>query len=548
MKLRSELIKEGLERTPHRALLKAAGILDDDLPKPFVGIANSWNEIVPGHLHLRELASFVKKGIASAGGIPLEFGTIGICDGIAMGHVGMKYVLPSREIIASSIELMAEAHRLDGIVMLGSCDKIVPGMLIAALRLNIPSIFVTGGPMESEVYKGEKLTLVSTFEGIGKVKAGELSEDDLRRIEELSSPTCGSCQGLYTANTMACLTEVLGFSLPGTATLSAVSSAKRRIATLAGKRIVELIRKNVVPRGIATKESFENAIILDLLMGGSTNTALHLPAIAHEAGIKITIRDFERFGKKIPTICLLNPSGKYTMRDLDEAGGVPAILKRAKSLFHDEDTVSGKTIHEIADEAEIMNEEVIRPLDHPFHPSGGISVLFGNLAPKGCIVKSAAVDKGMLKFRGKAKVFDSEEEALSAILDGKIENGDCVVIRYVGLKGGPGMPEMLAPTASIAGMNLRVVLITDGRFSGGTRGPCIGHISPEAIDGGLIALLKDGDTISIDIPAGKLNVELSPDEIEGRRKKWKPPRRKIRGYLSLYAKLVSSADLGGIVG
>jgi dihydroxy-acid dehydratase len=549
MKLRSDIIKKGLERTPHRALLKSDGVTDEEMNRPFIGIANSWNEIIPGHLNLRELANFVKAGIQSAGGVPFEFGTIGICDGIAMGHVGMNYVLPSREIIASSVELMAEAHRFDGMVFLASCDKIVPGMLMGALRLNIPSIFITGGPMESAYYKGNKMSIGSAFEGVGRVKGGTLSEDELKKIEDVAAPTCGSCQGLYTANTMACITEALGLSLPGCAAMLATSSAKRRLSKLSGTKVVELVKKGIKPRDVVTKNSFENAIMVDMLIGGSTNTVLHLPAISHEAGIELTLVDFDRFSRKTPNICSIIPSGKYTMADMDAAGGIPAVLKQAKKFLHDEKTVSGKTIHEIADEAKVIDDEVIRPLNKPVHGTGGISVLYGNLAQKGCVVKSAAVAEKMLRFRGKAKVFNSEDGAIKAILEKKIKSGDVVVIRYVGLRGAPGMPEMLMPTAAITGMGLgeSVALITDGRFSGATRGACIGHVSPEAMDGGMIALVRDGDVISMDMPGGIINVEIGKAEMEKRRKKWKPPKKELHGYLATYARLVSSADKGGVV-
>ncbi len=545
----SDIIKKGLIRAPHRALLKSSGLTDEELDLPFIGIANAWNEIVPGHFHLRELAENVKAGIRLAGGVPFEFGTIGICDGIAMGHSGMKYSLPSREVIADSIELMVQAHCFDGLVCICSCDKIVPGMLMAALRLDLPAIFVTGGPMLPGKFKGKELTLLSVFEGVGRVLSGEISEAELKLIEERACPTCGSCQGLYTANTMQILTEVLGLSLPYCATASAVSTRKREIARESGKRIVELVKENITPSKIVTKESFENAITVDMLIGGSTNTILHLPAIANEINIDIQLDLFDSISRRTPNICRLNPAGAYTMKDLDEAGGVPAILKRAKELLNDERTVSGKRIHEIADQAEIYDEEIIRPLNNPYSATGGISILYGNLAEKGAVVKTAAVDQKMLKFEGRARVFDSEEAAVEAIVNGRIEKGSVIVIRYVGLKGAPGMPEMLTPTSAIAGMGLSdsVALITDGRFSGGTRGPCIGHISPEAIDGGLIALVEDGDIISIDIPQRKIELKLSSAEIAARRKRWKPPMRALKGYLERYAKAVSSASEGGIL-
>jgi dihydroxy-acid dehydratase len=538
--MRSDTIKKGLERLPNRALLKANGITDGEMDRPFIGIANAWNDIIPGHTHLRDLATSVRAGINSAGGVPFEFGCIGICDGIAMGHVGMKYSLPSREVIADSIELMAEAHRFDGIVLLCSCDKIIPGMLMAGMRLNIPCIMVTGGPMLSEYYKHERLTISSAFEAVGK----GLSEEEMKKIEDLSAPTCGSCQGLYTANTMSCLTEVLGLSLCGCATSHAVFAEKKRIAKLSGERVVELVKNDIKPSDIVTRGSFENAITVDMMMGGSTNTVLHIPAISMEAGIDLKLEDFHGISEKTPQICAIDPSGPHTMKDLDDAGGVPGIMKQARSILHDEKTVSGRTIHEIADGAEV-DESIIRPLNDPIHPTGGIAVLYGNLAKNGAVVKKSAVSS--LKYKGIVKVFDSEEDAVDAILKKRIEDGDVVVIRYVGLKGGPGMPEMLAPTATISGMGLDVALITDGRFSGATRGLCIGHVSPEAIEGGMIGMIKDGDTVFIDINRKKMDVNLSEEEIDRRRKEWKPPQRKIKGYLSRYARSVSSADKGGVM-
>jgi dihydroxy-acid dehydratase len=547
--MRSDIIKKGLIRAPHRALLRSRGLTDEDFDLPFIGIANAWNEAVPGHFHLREIAENVKVGIHLAGGVSFEFGTIGICDGIAMGHSGMKYSLPSREVIADSIELMMQAHCFDGLVCISSCDKIVPGMLMAALRLDLPAIFVTGGPMLPGKFKEEELTLLSVFEGVGRVLSGEMSEAELKLIEERACPSCGSCQGLYTANTMQILTEVLGLSLPYCATTLAISARKREIARESGRRIVELVKENITPSRIVNRKSFENAITVDMLIGGSTNTILHLPAIANEMNIDLSLDLFDSISRRTPNICKLNPAGPHTIKDLDEAGGVPAILKRARELLSNEKTVSGKKIYEIADEAEIYDEEIIRPLNKPYSATGGISILYGNLAEKGAVVKTAAVDQKMLKFQGRASVFDSEEAAIKAIMNGKIQKGSVIVIRYVGLKGAPGMPEMLTPTSAIAGMGLSdsVALITDGRFSGGTRGPCVGHISPEAMDGGLIALVEDGDIISIDIPQRKIELKLSLAEIAERRKKWKPPVRALKGYLARYVRVVSSASEGGIL-
>ncbi len=548
MELRSREITRGVARAPQRALLNALGVGEEDLERPFVGIANAWNEIVPGHLHLRDLAEFVKKGIHLAGGIAFEFGTIGICDGIAMGHSGMRYALPSRENIADSVELMAQAHQFDGLVMVGSCDKIVPGMLMAALRVNVPTMVVTGGPMRAGYYEGTDVTLVSTFEGVGCVQAGTMTEAHLEELVSRACPGCGSCQGLYTANTMACMTEMLGLSLPYCGTTPAVDARRRRIAEATGKRIVDLIVNGVTPRDIVTEASFRNAIILDMLIGGSTNTALHLPAIAHEAGIALPLTLFDELSAQTPHITSLNPSGPYTMSDLDAAGGVPGLMKRARTLLRNEMTCSGKSVYEIADEAHIRDDAIIRPLDDPVHATGGITVLFGNLAPDGAIVKSAGVRDDMLRYTGKARVFNSEDEAMRAILAGSVSEGQVVVVRYEGPRGGPGMPEMLAPTAAISGMGLSVPLITDGRFSGGTRGAAIGHISPEAAEGGPLGLLHDGDEITIDIPNHRLAVQLTDDVLAARKAKWTPVRKDIiGGYLKRYAAAVSSASNGAIL-
>jgi len=547
MALRSKEITRGLTRAPQRALLKALGLTDEDLERPFVGVANAWNEIVPGHLHLRELTEFVKKGVYSGGGVAFEFGTIGICDGIAMGHSGMRYALPSRENIADSIELMAQAHQFDGLVMVGSCDKIIPGMLMAALRLDLPALLVTGGPMKAGYYQGTELTLVSTFEGVGCVQAGAMTEARLEELVERACPGCGSCQGLYTANTMACMTEILGLSLPYCATTLAVDARKRRIAEDSGRKIVDLILNEVTPRSIVTEASFGNAITVDMLIGGSTNTALHLPAIAHEADIPLPLSLFDEISMRTPHICSMNPNGPYTMSDLDDAGGVPAIMKRAKDLLSNEMTCSGKGIYQIADEAQIYRDDVIRPLDDPAHATGGITVLYGNLAPDGAIVKSAGVSDEMLRYTGKARVFNSEDGAMEAVLAGSIREGQVVVVRYEGPRGGPGMPEMLAPTAAISGMGLKVALITDGRFSGGTRGPAIGHISPEAADGGPLALIEDDDEITIDIVNRRLTAHLTADELAARKVNWAPVKKQVVGYLRRYAAFVSSASRGAIL-
>jgi dihydroxy-acid dehydratase len=547
--MRSDTVKKGIARTPHRALLKAVGVTDDDMGKPFIGVANAWNDIVPGHKHLKELAERVKQGIREAGGVPFEFGVIGICDGIAMGHEGMFYSLPSREIVADSIELMLESHRLDGVVMLGTCDKIVPGMLMAALRINIPCIVVTGGPMEPGRLDGKDLTLISSFEGIGSVRAGKMSEAELKRIEDACCPGCGSCQGLYTANTMACMTEALGLSLSGCAAAHATSAAKSRIALESGRRVVELTRKDIKPLDIVSRDSFINAIRVDQAIGGSTNTVLHLMAIAIEGNIDLKLDDFDRISSETPHICHMGPAGPYTMKDLDEAGGIPAVMGRLAGMLHDTPTVNGISLLSIARAAKVLNPEVIHPLATPVHKTGGITVMYGNLAPEGAVVKSGAVSERMLRFTGKAKVFDSEDECNEAILNRRIEAGDVVVVRYVGPRGGPGMPEMLSPTSAIAGMGLAesVALITDGRFSGGTRGPCIGHVTPEAADGGMIGLLKDGDAISIDIPGKRVDVKLSQAEIDARRKSFVPAKKELRGYLARYARNVTNASLGGLI-
>ncbi len=548
---RSRIIKEGLERVPHRALLYATGIPKSEMNKPFIGVATSFTDIIPGHIGMRDLERFIEKGVHTGGGYPFFFGIPGICDGIAMGHRGMHYSLPSRELIADMVETIAEAHQLDGLVLLTNCDKITPGMLMAAARLNIPSIMVTAGPMLSGHYMGRRLNLTSdTFEAVGKYKKGLIKDDELQALEMCACPGAGSCQGMYTANTMACVTESLGMSLPGCATSPAVLAHKKRIAFESGVKIVELIKKNITPRKIMTDRAFQNAIMVDLALGGSTNTVLHIPAIAHEAGVKLPLETFDELSRKTPHIANMIPGGQHYMEDLDYAGGIPAVLKRLKDMLNQNPTVSGKNILEIAEQACVMDGDVIRPLDKAHHKEGGIAILKGNLAPQGAVVKQTAVSKNMMRFEGTARVFDSEEEGMKAILNGNIKAGDVVVIRYEGPKGGPGMREMLSPTSAIAGMGLSesVALITDGRFSGGTRGPCIGHISPEAMEGGPIAVLKNGDKIKIDIPKRKIEALIPDEEIKKRLSQWKQPKPKIRhGYLARYAKLVSSAASGAIM-
>lgn len=544
--MRSEIVKKGIDRVAHRALLKSLGVLDEDLDKPFIGIANAYSTIVPGHMMLDKITNAVKEGICSAGGVPFEFGIIGICDGIAMGHKGMLFSLPSREIVADSIESMVEAHGFDGLVVVASCDKIVPGMLMAMLRLNIPAIAVTGGPMLSEKVKGEKVSIKDAFEAAGLYKSGKISEAELKLYEDFCAPYCGSCQGLYTANTMQILTETLGLSLPYCSTSPCASSRKLRIAKMSGKRVVELVKHNIRPLDFINESSFENAVTMDMLIGGSTNTVLHLPAIAREAGIKLSVDKFDEISRKTPHIVSLDPASKDTVVDLDESGGVPMIIKKMKKHFSNEMTVSGKKLYEIAENAVLRGRDIIMA-EKPYRQEGGIVILKGNLA-NSAVVKASAIREDMLRFEGTAKVFDSEEDALKAILSNEISEGDIVVIRYMGAKGAPGMPEMLLPTAAIAGMGLqKVALITDGRFSGATRGPCIGHVVPEAIEGGAIGLLRNGDQISIDLPARRLDVKLSDEELRERRDKWKPIKKELRGYLARYSKLVSSAEDGAVL-
>lgn len=549
--MRSDAIKVGFQRAPHRALLKAVGLSDRDIEKPFIGVVNSFTDVIPGHVHLRQVAEAVKAGIRSAGGVPFEFNTIGICDGIAMGHNGMRYSLPSRELIADSVESMVLAHRFDGIVLITSCDKITPGMLMAAARLNIPAIMVTGGPMMSGTYKGKKVGTDSMFEAIGKVAAGTMSEEELKDLEDVACPSCGSCNGLFTANTMACVTEAVGMSLPCSATPLAVSAQRMRIAEATGERIVGLVQEDLKPSDIMTSNAFENAIMVDMALGGSTNTVLHVTAIANEAGVELPLSIFDHLSKRVPHITNMIPSGPYDMQNLDEAGGIPAVMKTLKDSLHmDAMTVTGKTVKENIAFAHVKNHEVIRLLSDPVHKEGGIAVLYGNLAKDGAIVKAAGISANMMTHSGPAKVFDSEEEAMDAILHKNVKEGDVVVIRYEGPKGGPGMREMLSPTASIAGMGLSesVALITDGRFSGATRGPCIGHVSPEAADGGTVGLLKDGDMIEIDVPNRKLSVKLSDEELAKRAKDWTPKEPKVKtGYLARYSQMVEPSHMGSVL-
>ncbi len=549
--MRSDITKKGLERVPHRALLHATGLSRSDLQRPFIGVATSFTDLIPGHVGMRDLERFIERGVCYGGGVPFLFGVPGICDGIAMGHLGMCYPLALREQVADIIETVCNAHQLDGIICLTNCDKITPGMLMGVARLNIPAIIVTAGPMLSGRFNQRKLAFVhDTYEGMGRAKKGDISQKELTCLELEACPGQGSCQGLYTANTMACLTETMGMSIPGCGTGLAGSAKKRRIAQASGERIVELVKKNIKPREIITKQSLENAIVVDMALGGSSNTVLHLMAIAHEAGVDLDLKTFDRISKSVAHIASIEPAGPHFMEDVEYAGGIPAVLKRLKSKLHNTLNVSGEKTFEIADSATIFDPEVIRPFDQAYHKQGGIAVLFGNLAPGGAVVKQSGVNAKIMKFEGKAKVFNREESAMQAIMGNKIKKGDCVVIRYEGPAGGPGMREMLAPTASIVGLGLEdsVALITDGRFSGGTKGPCIGHISPEASSGGPIAILRDGDTIIIDIPNRKLEVKLTKAEIEKRFKGWKPVEPKIKtGYLSRYLRTVSSADKGAVL-
>lgn len=543
--MRSDIMKKGIDRLPHRSLFKAMGYSDSEIQRPLIAVANSANEIIPGHIHLHQIADAVKTGIRIAGGTPVEFGVIGVCDGIAMNHDGMKYSLPSREIIADSIEIMCSAHPFDGLVLVGNCDKIVPGMLMAAGRLNIPAIYISGGPMLAGNYKGKCLDLISTFEAIAKVKLNQMSEKELLGWEDAACPGPGSCAGLFTANSMNCLSEALGMALPWNGTVPAVDSRRIRLAKQAGMKILELIERDITPKKIMTAKAFENAMVVDMAFGGSSNTTLHLPAIAREVGISLSLNEFNRISQRTPHLCSMSPGGKYHIEDLDRAGGVPALMKelaRKKLLNLEEITVTCTKVKENIKDAEIIDCDVIRPLDNPYHKTGGLAILFGNIAPDGAVVKESAVSEGMLKFTGNARVFESEKSAVKAIFGKKIKPGDCIVIRNEGPKGGPGMREMLTPTSAVMGMGLGecVALLTDGRFSGGTRGACIGHISPEAAAGGPLAVVKEGDVIEIDIPKRKLDVRLTEQEIQSRLKNWRPKKiASTNSYLSRYIKMVT---------
>lgn len=546
-------MKKGLARAPHRSLFKASGFTDEELSRPLIGIVNSYNELAPGHVHLKLIAEAVKAGVRMAGGTPLEFSTIGVCDGIAMNHLGMKYSLASREIIADSIEIMAIAHPFDGLVFITNCDKIVPGMLMAAARLNIPAIFISGGPMLAGRYQGRDVSLTTMFEGVGAVQAGRMREEELKELEDCACPGCGSCAGMFTANTMNCLTEALGMGLPGHGTIPAVHAARLRLAKEAGQKVLELVERDIRPRDIMTEAAFRNAVAVDMALGGSTNTCLHLPAIAREVGIELPLQVFDEASRRVPQLCKLDPAGNHHIQDLHEAGGIPAVmaeLYRAGLLEGNCLTVTGRTVAEICQGRKVYNREVIRPVEDPYSPDGGLAILYGSLAPEGAVVKKGAVLPEMMVHKGPARVFDSEEEAFEAIISGRIKPGDVVVIRYEGPRGGPGMREMLSPTAALAGMGLdsSVALITDGRFSGASRGASIGHVSPEAAAGGPLSLVKEGDLISIDIPGRRLDLLVEEEEIERRKKEWRPPAPKITGgYLARYARQVSSGARGAVL-
>jgi dihydroxy-acid dehydratase len=547
--MRSDRAKKSIEKAPHRSLLKALGLTDEEITRPFVGIVNSANEIIPGHIHLHGIAEAAKAGVRMAGGTPLEFPVIGICDGIAMNHEGMHYSLPSREIIADSIELVAMAHAFDAFVFIPNCDKIVPAMLMAALRLNVPAIVISGGPMLAGKLRGKSVDLISIFEGVGRVKAGTMTEAELAELEGCACPGAGSCSGMYTANSMNCLTEALGLGLPGNGTVPAVFSERIRLAKHAGMKVMELLEKGIAPRDIATPGAFRNAIAVDMALGCSTNTVLHVPAIAHEAGIVLNLTDFDTMGKKVPHLCNLSPAGSHHIEDLYCAGGVQAVMKRIEKLGVLDTrvmTATARTLAENLETASVLDDEVIRPIERAYHPEGGIAILRGTLAPDGAVVKQSGVLPEMMKRQGKARVFDSEEDAVKVIIAGGIKKGDIVVIRYEGPKGGPGMREMLTPTSVIAGMGLDkdVALVTDGRFSGGTRGAAIGHCSPEAAEGGAIAFVKDGDSISIDIPQRRLDLLVDEAELAKRKKAWVPPKKELTGVLKRYARMSLSADKG----
>ncbi len=550
---KSDAMKKGIAKAPQRSLLKAIGLLDEEINKPLVGIVNSFNEIIPGHIHLRDLTEAVKKGVNMSGGTPLEFPTIGVCDGIAMNHPGMRYSLPSREIIADSIEIMAEAHAFDALVMVTNCDKIVPGMLMATIRVNVPTVIISGGPMLAGRNDGENTDIITVFEAVGKTEAGIMTKSELEEMVDNACPGCGSCAGLFTANSMNCLCEAMGIALPGNGTVPAVYAERKRLAKKSGIAVMELLNQDIYPRDIITERALKNALTVDMAIGGSSNTVLHLAAVAHEADIDFDLQLVNDINRKTPNLCHISPSGPDRMQDLYEAGGIQAVmaeLDKKDLLDTDTMTVTGKTTGDSIKGKKVLNHDVIRSIEDPYMPTGGLTILWGNLARDGAIVKQAAVNPEILQYIGKARVFDSEEAATDAIFNHKVAAGDVVVVRYEGPRGGPGMREMLTLTSALAGMGLdtKVALITDGRFSGGTRGCAIGHVSPEAQVGGLIALVKEGDEIEIDIPNQKLHLNVNDGDLELRYKDWSPPKARIKhGYLAKYAKLVSSADKGAII-
>jgi len=549
--LKSDWFNEPLTGMPARALMYATGtVTPEEMKKPFIGLVSSFTDLIPGHAHMRRLERKIEHGIFAGGGVAWLFSVPGICDGVAMGHEGMHYSLPSRELICDMVETITRAHRLDGLVLLTNCDKITPGMLMAAARLDIPAVAVTAGPMHSGNYKMERLDLVhDTFEAVGRYKAGKMSEEDLKCLEVEACPGGGSCQGLFTANTMACVTEAMGMSLPGCAAALCASAKKDRIAYESGKRVVDLVRQGITARKIMTAQAVANGIAVDMALGGSTNTVLHIPAIAGEAGLDLSLETFDEVSRRTPHIANFRPAGDMMMEDLDHAGGIPAVLKRIKGVLNDCPTVSGASTYEIADAATVYSDELLRPVDNPYHTEGGIAILRGSLAPEGAVIKQTAVPESMRTFTGTARVFDTEEACNEAVMDGKIEPGDFVVIRYEGPAGGPGMREMLTATAAIKGLGLgeQVALVTDGRFSGGTHGPCIGHVSPEAAGGGPIALVREGDRITMDIPNRRLDLEVPEAELKARQKAWQKPAPKIdHGYLARYAEVVTSATMGAI--
>lgn len=549
--MKSDYIKSGIARAPHRSLLKACGVKDHDMSKPFIAVVNSFTDIVPGHVHLRRLAEAVKEGIREAGGLPFEFNTIAVCDGLAMGHNGMRYSLPSRDIISASIEIMVHAHAFDGMVLMPSCDEIVPGHLMAAGELDIPTIVLTGGPMLPGQFKGRQVDLIDVFEAVGMAARGEMTDEDLEELENCACPGAGTCAGMFSANTLACGMEALGMSLPGCATCHAMDPKKDIIAKDTGRRIVKMVCENLTARKIMTRRAFENWIRVSLAVAGSTNDVLEILSIARRCGLDLPLDIFHDLSEKTPHICNMRPGGVYSLKDLDNAGGVAAVMKRLSPLLHlDCITVTGNTLDKNLESAEIVDADVIRPLENPIHHEGGLAILYGNLAPNGAVVKRAAVTSDMLRFEGRARVFDSEEEAYDAIIAGKIQPGDIVVIRYEGPGGGPGMREMLAPTSAICGMGLSstVALITDGRFSGGTRGPCIGHIAPEAAEGGPIAFVHENDTILIDIPNRSIDLKIDALVLEERKKHWSPKIKEVSGYLLQYRDGALSADKGASIG